>query len=48
MQFTTYIFKNKEVLKGNDLKITESLIKEPMAKLNKARETYSFNERLDQ
>ena len=48
MQFTTYIFKNKEVFKGNDFLITESLIKEPMAKLNKARETYSFNERLDQ
>ena len=36
------------MLKGNDLLIMESLIEEPMAKLNEARETYSFNERLDQ
>ena len=36
------IFKNKKLLKGKGISITESLTKDRMAKLNEARETYSF------
>ena len=33
------IFKNKKLLKGKGVSITESLAKDGMAKLNEARET---------
>ena len=36
------IFKNKKLLKGKGVSITESLTKDRMAKLNEARETYGF------
>ena len=36
------IFKNKKLLKGKGVSITESLTKDHMAKLNEARETYGF------
>ena len=36
------VFKNKKLLKGKGVSITESLIKDHMAKLNEARETYGF------
>ena len=36
------IFKNKKLLKGKCVSITESLTKDCMAKLNEARETYGF------
>ena len=44
MQFKTRhnIFKNKKLLKGKGVSITESLTKDRMAKLNEARETYGF------
>ena len=36
------IFKNRKLLKGKGVSITESLTKDCMAKLNDARETYDF------
>ena len=36
------IFKNKKLLKGKGVSITESLTKDCIAKLNEARETYGF------
>ena len=36
------IFKNKKLLNGKGVSITESLTKDRMAKLNEARETYGF------
>ena len=36
------IFKNKKLLKGKGVSITESLTKDRMAKLTEARETYGF------
>ena len=36
------IFKNRKLLKGKGVSITESLTKDGMAKLNEARETYGF------
>ena len=36
------IFKNKKLLKGKGVCITESLAKDQMAKLNEAREIYGF------
>ena len=36
------IFKNKKLLKGKSVCITESLAKDHMAKLNEAREIYGF------
>ena len=36
------IFKNKKLLKGKSVCITESLSKDHMAKLNEAREIYGF------
>ena len=35
-------FKNKKLLKGKSVSITESLTKNHMAKLNEAREMYGF------
>ena len=35
-------FKNKKLLKGKGVSITESLAKDRMAKRNKARESYGF------
>ena len=36
------IFKNKKLLNGKDVSITESLTKDRMVKLNEARETCDF------
>ena len=36
------IFKNKKLLKGEGVTVTESLKKDCMAKLNEARKTYGF------
>ena len=36
------LFKNKKLLKGKGVSVTESLTKDRMAKLNEGRETYGF------
>ena len=38
------VFVNKKVLKGKNIKITESLIKERMSKLKEAKEQYGFKQ----
>ena len=42
IQLRDNIFKNKKLLKGKGVSITETLKKDRMAKLNKARETYAL------
>ena len=42
VKLVRYIFKNRKLLKGKVVSITENLTKDLMPKLNEARETYGF------